>query len=164
MEKVVSLIDLDVVVIKASGPLTDKQLGKYEKELGQKLNKQVVILPFGLDLYTYMQEEPAEDIWSDLKDAMSKGTKSPHEWDNIIRSTASKIQKEDKKIEYKLINKEEYLKLKNGISARKHEADWKNLAKDSKYVVYTDTEDMGIQLYSLDTFYDKSILSCNISK
>lgn len=162
MEKVVSLVDLDVVVIKASGHLTNTQITKHEKELSQKLNKQVVILPFGLELCTCEAEEHTEDILSDLKVAMkSKDRLYSHEWNNILRSIGSKIQKEDKKVEYKLLNKEEYLKLKNGISARKHEADWKSLAKDSKYVVYTDTEDMGIQLYSLDTFFNKPILSCN---
>lgn len=162
MEKVVSLVDLDVVVIKATGHLTNAQIIKYEKDLSQKLNKQVVILPYGLELCTYEEEEPAEDIWTDLKDAMkSENRMYSYKWNDILKTIASKIQKEDKKVEYKLLNKEEYLKLKNGISVRKHEADWKNLAKDSKYVVYTDTEDMGIQLYSLDTFFNKPILSCN---
>lgn len=163
MEKVVSLVDLDVVVIKTTLAYTKEQIEKHEKELSQKLNKQVVILPYGLELCTYeKEEEPVKDIWTDLKDEMkSENRMYSHEWNDILKAIASKIQKEDKKVEYKLLNKEEYLKLKNGISARKHESDWKNLAKDSKYVVYTDTEDMGIQLYSLDTFFNEPILSCN---
>lgn len=139
MEKVVSLVDLDVVVIKASGPLTDKQLGKYEKELGQKLNKQVVILPFGLDLYTYMQEEPAEDIWSELKDIV-------------------KIKKEEKQKEYRLLNKEEYERLMEYRSRKSTEERWDRLSNGNKYIVYTESGDMGIQLYSLDNFFNKTIL------
>lgn len=181
MSKVVSLVDTDVVIVKSQLNNEDV-INKQEENLTQKLGKKVVILPAGLEIVDYQDnnnktiinsfESNSIDIatidlneidpWEDLKDAMkSENRMYSHEWNNILKAIAYKIQKEDKKVEYKLLNKEEYLKLKNGISARKHESDWKHLAKDSKYVVYTDTEDMGIQLYSLDTFFNKPILSCN---
>lgn len=180
MGKVVSLVDQDIVIVKSQFN-NEEVINKQEEKLTEKLGKKVVILPAGFEIVNYQDhnnktiinsfESNSIDIatinlneidpWEDLKHALENGTKSPHEWDEIIKAVAKKIQQEDKQKEYRLLNKEEYERLMSYRSRKSNEERWNRLSKGNKYIVYAETGDMGIQLYSLDTFYNKPILSCN---
>lgn len=194
MEKVVSLVDTDVVIVKANKAMTDIQLGKMEKDLSEKLNKKVVAIPYGLDVIEYgaikkeakniknnkelvveakidIDTEEATNNLEHLRDVaecinkeLSNTCKETSNIFTEIKKQREILNKDRINKEYKLLTKEEYKELMIKISSEQHEVRWNRLSKGNKYIVCTDTEEMGIQLYSLDTFYNKPILSCNISK
>ncbi|WP_270647470.1 hypothetical protein [Paeniclostridium hominis] len=76
---------------------------------------------------------------------------------------ALNIYSSNSKPKYKVLNKEQFLELKKEMSDRANEEQWNRLAKGNKYIVLTEDESMGIQLYSLDNFFDNNNLSFNIS-
>lgn len=112
VREVTSLVDRDIVIIKAFKDMEDKEIKRHEKELSKKLNKKVVVLPNYLELCDYkdtltqMQMLPCElkeqtvDTWEELKDALRNGVPTPYEWDRTIKATAQKIkQEEQEKVE-----------------------------------------------------------------
>lgn len=67
MDKVVSLIDQDIVIVKSKNAITQEQIDKYEKELTEKLSKKVIILPCGLEICDYKESEKTTINYDEIK-------------------------------------------------------------------------------------------------
>lgn len=77
-----------------------------------------------------------------------------------IETTINKIAEP----KYKVLNKEDYIKRKVDRVMKHQEEMWNKVSKGGKYVIYTEDSDNKTHYYSLDYFYNKPILGCNISK
>lgn len=224
MREVVSLVDTDIVIVKAKRPMTNIQLGKTEKNLSEKLNKKVVVIPHDLDICDYKENKKTTINHDEIKinnsskekdmtlkakvdidseeatkklEAMkleAQGIKNllDEEYMQKLKDTsdcimnmakviakatgdtlagaientnyrALNIYSSNSKPKYKVLNKEQFLELKKEMIDKANEEQWNRLAKGNKYIVLTEDESMGIQLYSLDNFFDNNNLSFNIS-
>ena len=174
MEKVVSLVDTDVVIVKAQKVMTNIQLGKTEKELSEKLNKKVVVIPYGFDVIecgAVKQDIKALEDESSIPTVEVKLELDTYEVEQFVKEQIDSIKAGIETVidkiagpKYKVLNKEDYMKPKIDKAMKSYEEQWNRLSKGGKYVIYTEDGDKNIHYYSLDYFYNKPILSCNISK
>lgn len=77
-----------------------------------------------------------------------------------IENVVSKVSEP----KYKVLNKEDFIKHKMDRVMKNQEELWNRLSKGGKYVIYTEDSNKNTHYYSLDYFYNKPILGCNISK
>lgn len=174
MSKVVSLVDTDVVIVQSRCRMDDNEIKEQEEKLTEKLGKKVVIIPPGFDVIECGTVK--QDI-KELKDGSSVPTVEvkleldTYEVEQFVKEQIDSIKAGMETViakiaepKYKVLNKEDYIKPKIDKAMKRYEEQWERLSKGGKYIIYTEDGDKNIHYYSLDYFYNKPILSCNISK
>ncbi|WGX77417.1 hypothetical protein QJS64_19310 (plasmid) [Paraclostridium bifermentans] len=188
MEKVVSLVDTDVVIVKARKAMDDEQIKQQEDKLTEKIGRKVVIIPREFEIIEYgNQKKEAKNINDkelvveakidiDTKEATNnlehlkcvaecinkELSNTCKETSNIFSEIKKQREMQNKNRinkQYKLLTKEEYINLQMSIYKEKHEYEWDIVSKGNKYIAcYWDNWDIYPRFYSLDKFYDKDIL------
>lgn len=119
--------------------LYERAVENLDKELSKKIGCEVIKDPNKIEEFI---KEQLEDIKAKVEDVASKVSEP----------------------KYKVLNKEDYIKPKIDKAMKRYEEQWESLSKGGKYVIYTEDTDKIRHYYSLDYFYNKPILGCNISK
>lgn len=174
MNEVVSLVNTDVVIVKAQKVMDDEQIKQQEDKLTEKIGKKVVIIPAGFDVIecgTVKQDIKVVEDESFVPTVEFKLELDTYEVEQFVKEQVNSIQSGIETVinkiaepKYKVLNKEDFIKRKMDKVMKNQEEVWDRLSKGGKYVICTEDSNKNTHYYSLDYFYNEPILGCNISK
>lgn len=132
--------------------------------LGRKNGKPITTANYIEDLYERVIENLDKKIECEVIQDSDKIEEFIKEQLEDIKAGIENVASKVSEPKYKVLNKEDYIKRKVDRVMKHQEEMWNKVSKGGKYVIYTEDSDNKTHYYSLDYFYNKPILGCNISK